>query len=46
MNIDNLQIKEEIGINNYTKFKKIRFKTKKRNLNIFKENDTKTLSSN
>ena len=44
MNIDNLQIKEEIGINDYIKFKKNKIKNSKNKLNFVKENDTKTLS--
>ena len=44
MNIDNLQIKEEIGIKDYTKFKKNKIQNSKGKLNFVKENDTKTLS--
>ena len=45
MNVDNLQIKEEIGINDYTKFKKNKIQNSKGKLNFVKENDTKTLSN-
>ena len=45
MNIDNLQIKEEIGINDYIKFKKNKIQNSKNKLNFVKENDTKTLSN-
>jgi hypothetical protein len=44
MNIDNLHIKEEIGIKDYTKFKKNKIQNSKGKLNFVKENDTKTLS--
>ena len=44
MNIDNLHIKEEIGIKDYTKFKKNKIQNSKDKLNFVKENDTKTLS--
>ena len=44
MNIDNLHIKEEIVIKDYTKFKKNKIQNSKDKLNYVKENDTKTLS--